>query len=347
MNFQLSCPIPINEYPIITMAHGSGGVLSHHLVQKMFQVAFGNEILSEGHDGAAFDVRNGRLAYTTDSFVVNPVFFPGANIGDLAVNGTINDLVCCGAKPLYLSAGFILEEGLLMEDLWKVVVSMKNAADRGGVKIITGDTKVVDRGKGDKIFINTSGIGVIPDGINISPRNTTSGDRVILSGRIGDHGVAVMSARSGLEFETTIVSDTVALNGLADKIFGTTKNIHVLRDPTRGGVATTLNELCQSAGVGMIIEEEKIPVSEEVKGACEILGLDPLYIANEGKLVLIVPEEEADKVIEVMREHPDGREASIIGRVTAEYPGIVRMTTSIGSSRIIDMLTGDQLPRIC
>jgi hydrogenase expression/formation protein HypE len=313
----------------------------------MFQVAFGNEMLSEGHDGAAFSVTSGRLAYTTDSFVVNPVFFPGANIGDLAVNGTINDLVCCGAKPLYLSAGFILEEGLLMEDLWKVVVSMKNSAERGGVKIITGDTKVVDRGKGDKIFINTSGIGVIPEGINISPRNTTSGDRIILSGRIGDHGVAVMSARSGLEFETTVISDTTALNGLADKIFGTTKNIHVLRDPTRGGVATTLNELCQSAGVGMIIEEEKIPVSEEVKGACEILGLDPLYIANEGKLVLIVPEEEAEKVVEAMREHPDGYESSIIGRVTAEHPGIVRMTTSIGSSRIIDMLTGDQLPRIC
>lgn len=347
MDFNLSCPIPISEYPIITMSHGSGGVLSHNLIQKMFMVAFGNEILSEGHDGAAFGVSEGRLAYTTDSFVVSPVFFPGGNIGDLAVNGTMNDLVCCGAKPLYLSAGFILEEGLPMEDLWKIVVSMRNAADRGGVKIITGDTKVVDRGKGDKIFINTSGIGTIPEEINISPRNSTPGDVIILSGRIGDHGVAVMSARSGLEFETTILSDTVALNGLADKIFRATTNIHVLRDPTRGGIATTLNELCRSASVGMVIEEEKIPVSEEVKGACEILGLDPLYIANEGKMIIILPEIEAERVVRAMRKDPAGREVSIIGRVTSEHPGIVRMTTTIGSSRIIDMLTGDQLPRIC
>jgi hydrogenase expression/formation protein HypE len=347
MDFSLSCPIPINEYPIITMAHGSGGVLSHNLVEKMFMVAFGNEILSEGHDGATFGVPGGRLACTTDSYVVSPVFFPGGNIGDLAVNGTINDLVCCGAKPLYLSVGFILEEGLLMEDLWKIVVSMKNAAERGGVKIVTGDTKVVDRGKGDKIFINTSGIGIIPEGINISPRNISPGDVIILSGRIGEHGVAIMSARSGLEFETTIISDTVALNELSGKIFSTTLNIHVLRDPTRGGVATTLNELCKSAGVGMIIDEEKIPVSEEVRGACEILGLDPLYIANEGKLIIILPENEAGSVVNAMKKDPAGREASIIGRVTSEHAGIVRMTTSIGSSRIIDMLTGDQLPRIC
>ncbi len=347
MEFILSCPIPLNEYPIITMAHGSGGVLSHNLVEKMFMAAFRNEFLSEGHDGAAFEVPAGRMAYTTDSFVVNPVFFPGGNIGDLAINGTINDLVCCGAKPLYMSAGFILEEGLPMEDLWKIVVSMKYAAERGGVKIVTGDTKVVDRGKGDKIFINTSGVGIIPEGINISPRNSTSGDVIILSGRIGDHGVAIMSARSGLEFETKIVSDTAALNGLADKIFNTTSNIHVLRDPTRGGVATTLNELCQSAGVGMVIVEEKIPLSEEVKGACEILGLDPLYIANEGKLIIILPEVEADRVVGAMKQDPAGAEATIIGRVTSEHPGIVRMTTSIGSSRIVDMLTGDQLPRIC
>ena len=347
MDFNLSCPIPIKEYPIITMAHGSGGVLSHNLIGKMFMAAFGNEILAEAHDGAIFGVPEGRLAYTTDSFVVNPVFFPGGNIGDLAVNGTINDLVCCGAKPLYLSAGFILEEGLPMVDLWKIVVSMKEAADRGGVKIVTGDTKVVDRGKGDKIFINTSGVGTVPEGINISPRNSSPGDMIILSGRIGDHGVAIMSARSGLEFETKIISDTVALNGLADKIFHTTLNIHVLRDPTRGGVATTLNELCQSAGVGMVIDEEKIPVSGEVRGACEILGLDPLYIANEGKLIIILPETEADRVLKAMKQHPAGAEASIIGRVTSGHPGIVRMTTSIGSSRIVDMLTGDQLPRIC
>jgi len=347
MDFNLSCPIPISEYPIITMAHGSGGVLSHQLIEKMFMPAFRNEILSEGHDGATFNITEGKFAYTTDSFVVSPIFFPGGNIGDLAVNGTINDLVCCGAKPLYLSVGFILEEGLPMEDLWKIVVSMKNAADRAGVKIVTGDTKVVDRGKGDRIFINTSGIGMVPKGIHSSPGNCVPGDAIILSGRIGDHGVAIMSARSGLEFETTIVSDTFALNGLADQIFRTTMNVHVLRDPTRGGVATVLNELSHASQTGMIIEEDKIPVSEEVRGACEILGLDPLYIANEGKLIIILPEKEAIKVIETMRQHPLGREASIIGKITSEHPGIVRMTTSIGSSRIIDMLTGDQLPRIC
>jgi hydrogenase expression/formation protein HypE len=329
------------------MAHGSGGVLSHHLIEKMFMPAFGNEILSEGHDGATFGVENGRLAFTTDSFVVNPVFFPGGNIGDLAVNGTINDLVCCGARPLYLSAGFILEEGLSMEDLWRIVVSMKNAADAAGVQIITGDTKVVDRGKGDKIFINTTGVGMIPDGIHISPRNSSPGDVIILSGNMGDHGVAIMSARSGLEFETSIKSDTVALNGLADRIFHASNNIHVLRDPTRGGLATTLNELSQSANIGIIIDENKIPVSEEVRGACEILGLDPLYIANEGKLVIILPENESEKVLAAMRDHAAGRDAAVIGSITSEHPGIVRMTTSIGSSRIIDMLTGDQLPRIC
>jgi hydrogenase expression/formation protein HypE len=347
MDFTLSCPIPITEYPIITMVHGSGGVLSHQLIEKMFIPAFENEILSEGHDGATFNIKEGKLAYTTDSFVVSPIFFPGGNIGDLAVNGTINDLVCCGAKPLYLSVGFILEEGLPMEDLWKIVVSMKNTADRAGVKIITGDTKVVDRGKGDRIFINTSGIGKVPEGIHISPQNCSPGDAIILSGKIGDHGVAIMSARSGLEFETTIISDTTALNGLADQVFHTTMNIHVLRDPTRGGIATVLNELCQAAKVGMIIDEEKISVSEEVRGACEILGLDPLYIANEGKLVIILPENEAFRVVTAMREHPAGSDASIIGRITSEHPGIVRMNTSIGSSRIVDMLTGDQLPRIC
>jgi hydrogenase expression/formation protein HypE len=322
-------------------------VLSHDLIEKMFRGAFDNEYLSEGHDGASFKVHKGRMAYTTDSYVVDPVFFPGGNIGDLAVNGTINDLVCCGAKPVYLSAGFILEEGLPMEDLWKIVLSMKTAADKGGIKIITGDTKVVDRGKGDKIFINTSGIGIIHEGVSISPANCRPGDAIILSGRIGDHGIAIMSARSGLEFETKIVSDTTALNDLADKIFRASVNIHVLRDPTRGGVATTLNELCRSSNTGMVIDEEKIPVSEEVRGACEILGLDPLYIANEGKLIIMLPMDEAASIVSVMKQHPDGAEASVIGRVTSDHPGIVRMTTSIGTSRIVDMLTGDQLPRIC
>jgi len=347
MDFNLSCPIPISEYPVITMAHGSGGILSHQLIDKMFMTAFNNDILKEGHDGAMFEMPAGRLAYTTDSFVVSPVFFPGGSIGDLAVNGTINDLVCCGAMPLYLSAAFILEEGLPMEDLWKIVFSMKEAANRAGVRIITGDTKVVDRGKGDKVFINTSGIGIIQEGIHISPYHCEPGDVIIVSGRMGDHGVAIMSARSGLEFETTIESDTAALNELAEHVFNCTRNIHMFRDPTRGGLATTLNEISKSANVGIVIEEDKIPVSEEVRGACEILGLDPLYVANEGKIIIILPASEGNRVLEVMHRHPLGRDASIIGNLTDDHPGIVRMTTTIGSSRIIDMLTGEQLPRIC
>ena len=347
MDFTLSCPIPISEYPVITMAHGSGGILTHQLIEKMFMTAFGNDILKEGHDGAMFEIQAGRIAYTTDSFVVNPVFFPGGNIGDLAVNGTINDLVCCGAMPLYLSAAFILEEGLPMEDLWKIVTSMREAASKAGVMIITGDTKVVDRGKGDKIFINTSGVGIIQKGIHISPQRCKQGDVIIVSGKMGDHGVAIMSARSGLEFETTLESDTAALNGLVENILQCTGNIHMMRDPTRGGLATALNEISKSSKKGIIINEDKIPVSEEVKGACEILGLDPLYVANEGKIIIILPASEGNKVLEVMHRHPLGRDASIIGNLIDEHPGIVRMTTTIGSSRIIDMLTGEQLPRIC
>jgi hydrogenase expression/formation protein HypE len=329
------------------MAHGSGGILSHQLIEKMFQPAFDNEWLNTGHDGAVVAVDKGRLAFTTDSFVVQPIFFPGGDIGDLAVNGTVNDLACCGAVPEYLSVGMILEEGLPMEDLWKIVRSMKEAADHAGVSIVTGDTKVVDRGSGDKIFINTSGVGRIPQGVEMDPRKCRPGDVIILSGTIGDHGVAIMSARAGLEFETTIESDTAALNGLVGTILNVTSRISVLRDPTRGGVATTLNEISRSARLGMILEEKSIPVSQEVRGACEVLGLDPLYIANEGKLLVILPEDEAGTVLAKMREHPLGSEACVIGRLTSEHPGVVRMTTSIGSSRIIDMLTGEQLPRIC
>jgi hydrogenase expression/formation protein HypE len=347
MDFQLSCPIPISEYPVITMAHGSGGTLSHQLIEKMFRPAFENDLLDAGHDGAVFPVEAGRLAFTTDSFVVQPIFFPGGNIGDLAVNGTVNDLACCGAIPEYLSVGMILEEGLPMEDLWKIVLSMKQAADKAGVSIVTGDTKVVDRGSGDKIFINTSGVGRVREGVNIDPRNCQPGDVVILSGTIGDHGVSILSARSGLEFETAIQSDSAALNGLVESILDASANISVLRDPTRGGVATTLNEISRSAGVGMVLEESLIPVAPPVRGACEVLGLDPLYIANEGKLLVILPEKEADKVLRKMRNHPLGSEACVIGKLVAEHPSVVRMTTSIGSSRIIDMLTGEQLPRIC
>jgi hydrogenase expression/formation protein HypE len=347
MNFELSCPIPISEYPVITMAHGSGGILSRQLIEQMFQPAFDNDLLNAGHDGAVLAGESGRLAFTTDSFVVQPIFFPGGNIGDLAVNGTVNDLACCGATPDYMSVGMILEEGLPMEDLWKIVLSMKRAADKAGVVIVTGDTKVVDRGSGDKIFINTSGVGRVREGVNIDPRNCQPGDVIILSGTVGEHGVAVLSARSGLEFETTIESDSAALNGLVETILDASPDISVLRDPTRGGVATTLNEISRSARVGMVLQETMIPVSPAVRGACEVLGLDPLYIANEGKLLVILPEKEAGKVLEKIRKHPLGSEACVIGKLAAEHPSVVRMTTSIGSSRIIDMLTGEQLPRIC
>ncbi len=347
MEFQLNCPISINDYPIITMAHVSGGKLSHQLIDKMFRPLFDNVLLDKGHDGAVIDQPSGRLAFTTDSFVVSPVFFPGGNIGDLAVNGTVNDLACCGAKPEYLSVGMILEEGLAMEELWKICLSMQEAATKAGVKIVTGDTKVVERGHGDKIFINTSGIGVIPEGVNIDPSGAKEGDSVIINGSIGDHGVAVMSAREGLEFESQITSDTAALNGLVDHIFKITNKISVLRDPTRGGVATTLCEISASAGAGIVLEEKSLPVSAEVKGVCEILGLDPLYIANEGKILIIVPQSFAGDVLAAMKQHPLGRDSAIIGRITNEHPGVVRMITSIGSSRVIDMLSAEQLPRIC
>ena len=347
MDFKLNCPIPISEYPVITMAHGSGGKLSHQLIDKMFRPIFSDEQLDAGHDGAVFPVLSGKFAFTTDSFVVKPVFFPGGNIGDLAVNGTVNDLACCGAKPEYLSVGMILEEGLPMEDLWKIVLSMKEAADEAGIRIVTGDTKVVDHGSGDQIFINTSGVGTVKEGVNIDPARCKPGDVVILSGFIGDHGVAIMSAREGLEFQTSIESDTAALNSLVEVILDASLNISVLRDPTRGGVATTLNEISKSANAGIVIDETTIPVRPEVRGACEVLGLDPMYIANEGKILVILPESESEKVLKAMQSHPNGTDSVIIGRLTEEHPSVVRMTTSIGSSRIIDMLTGEQLPRIC
>jgi hydrogenase expression/formation protein HypE len=347
MDFQLNCPIPINQYPVITMAHGSGGMLSHQLIDKMFRPLFDNPLLDEGHDGAVIESASGRIAFTTDSFVVNPIFFPGGNIGDLAVNGTVNDLACCGARPKYLSVGMILEDGLPVEDLWKICLSMQDAASKAGVDIVTGDTKVVEKGHGDKIYINTSGIGVIPEGVNINPSRTREGDVIIINGQIGDHGVAILSAREGLGFETRITSDTAALNGLVEQILKETIKISVLRDPTRGGVATTLNEISTSAGAGIVLKENSLPVSPEVRGACEVLGLDPLYIANEGKILVIVPADLAGNVLNTMKQHPAGADSAIIGRVTSEHPGIVRMITSIGSSRVIDMLTGDQLPRIC
>jgi hydrogenase expression/formation protein HypE len=347
LEFDLSCPMPIGNYDKVLLAHGGGGTLSHQLIQKMFFSQFDNAILNQEHDGAVLDVQGSRLAFSTDSYVVQPIFFPGGDIGELAVNGTVNDLSMCGAKPLYISAGFILEEGLPMDDLWKIILSMKNAALKAGVQIVTGDTKVVDRGKGDKIFINTAGIGLVDKGVDISPSRCQAGDVIILNGRIADHGIAIMSAREGLTFETSVESDTAPLNELVEVMLHASSRIHVLRDPTRGGIASALNEIAMTARTGMQIEEDKIPITEQVKGACEILGLDPLYIANEGKLLAFVDPEDAEKVLAAMRTHSLGKESMIIGRVVPDHPGSVVMRTSIGSMRVVDMLSGEQLPRIC
>ncbi|MDP2364293.1 MAG: hydrogenase expression/formation protein HypE, partial [Ignavibacteria bacterium] len=308
---------------------------------------FDNEFLNQQHDSAVINLDKKKIAFTTDSYVVSPIFFPGGNIGDLAVNGTVNDLAVSGAKPLFISSRFIIEEGLDMNELWQIVQSMKTAADKAGVKIVTGDTKVVDRGKGDKIFINTSGIGLIYEEVNINPRNCQPGDVIILNGKIAEHGVAIMSAREGLEFETTIESDTAPLNSLVEDILSVSKNVHVMRDPTRGGIASSLNEIATLSNLGIEIEQNKILISEEVRGACEILGLDPLYIANEGKLLVIASADDSGLILNKMKEHPLGRYSTIIGRVRTDNPGIVVMKTSIGSSRIVDMISGEQLPRIC
>ena len=343
----LSCPLPVTDYKNVLLAHGGGGRLTQQMIRKMFLPQFHNELLEPLHDGAVFTLQGARLAFSTDSYVVNPVFFPGGDIGELAVYGTVNDLAMCGARPLYLSVAFIIEEGFSMEDLWRVVLSMQEAARVAGVQFVTGDTKVVDRGKGDKLFINTSGIGIIEDGVNISPKQATVGDAIVLSGSIAVHGIAVMSVREGLEFDTQIESDTAPLSDLVQTMLRASRGIHVLRDPTRGGVASSLNEIAESSHVGISISEEKIPVTEAVRGACEILGLDPLYVANEGKLLAFVPPRDAEKVLAAMRAHPLAEDAVIIGQVVAEHPGTVVMRSRIGGSRVVDMLSGEQLPRIC
>jgi hydrogenase expression/formation protein HypE len=342
-----SCPLPISDHKEIVLAHGSGGKMTHRLIEKMILPAFRNDLLEPLHDGAVFSVNGARLAFSTDSYVVKPIFCPGGDIGKLAVHGTVNDLAMCGARPLYLSAAFIIEEGLPTEHLWRVLQSMRAAANAAGVSLVTGDTKVVDRGKGDQIFINTSGIGVVDTNVNIQPGRARVGDKIIVSGQIAVHGIAIMSVREGLEFETEIASDTAPLNGLVETILAAAQDIHVLRDPTRGGVTSALIEIAESANVGIRLEQRLLPISEEVKGACEILGLDPLYVANEGKLLAFVPPNESDQVLAAMRRHPLGAEATIIGEVVADHPRMVIMKTHIGGARVVDMLSGEQLPRIC
>jgi hydrogenase expression/formation protein HypE len=331
----------------ILLAHGSGGKLMHELIEKYFVKAFENEYLNSLDDAASLPLESSRLAFTTDTYVVNPIFFKGGNIGRLAICGTVNDLSMKGAVPKYLSCAFLIEEGFSLKDLEEIINSMVEAAKEAGVVIVTGDTKVVERGSADKIFINTAGVGVIPEGVNISGSNAKPGDVVIVSGTIGDHGIAVLSEREGIAFESNIESDVAPLNKLVEEILKVTKNVHVLRDPTRGGLSSTLNEIATHSNVGIVISEEKIPIKEEVLGACEMLGFDPLHVANEGKLIAILPEEEAEKVLQAMRNNPYGKEAAIIGEVKEEPKGKVLVRTLIGTNRILDMLVGEQLPRIC
>jgi hydrogenase expression/formation protein HypE len=351
-----SCPLPIFDHKQIVLGHGSGGKLTADLIDKIFLPAFRNPTLDKLDDQAVLTIAGTRLAFTTDSFVVTPIFFPGGDIGRLAIHGTVNDLAMSGARPLYLSAAFILEEGLAVDDLHRVVESMRAAAAEAGIQLVTGDTKVVNRGKGDQIFITTTGIGVIESDINISADRARPGDKIILSGYIGDHGMTIMSQREGLEFEGAIESDCAPLNGLVAAMLATTSPhvskgmsdfIHTLRDPTRGGVATTLNEIAKHANVGMMLDECTIPVRESVKGACEVLGLDPLYVANEGKLLALVIPEMADAVLKQMRWHRLGQDAAIIGEVVEAHRGMVLMKTEIGGTRVLDVMFGEQLPRIC
>ncbi len=344
--FSINCPIPIQQYPNILLAHGGGGKLMHQLIEKMFVSTFGTPKNIQ-HDAAALTLSGNKIAFTTDSYVVRPLFFPGGDIGSLAIHGTVNDLAMAGANPLYLSVGFILEEGLPMETLWQVVRSMQQAAKTANVQIITGDTKVVDKGKGDGIFINTAGIGIIEHSQTISPHSVQPGDVVILNGDIGRHGIAIMAVREGLEFETTIESDSAPLANLVMKLIKSGVEIHCMRDLTRGGLASTLNEIALARNVGISINESAIPVREDVQGACEILGFDPLYVANEGRFIAFVPASDSEKALTVMRSHPLGSEAAVIGRVTEDNSSLVTMQSKIGATRIIDMLSGEQLPRIC
>lgn len=352
-----SCPLPLRDYPSIVLGHGGGGKLSSELVEHIFLPAFRNSGLEQMADSTVLPAQKGRLAFSTDTYVVRPLFFPGGSIADLAVNGTVNDLAMSGAWPLYLSVGFILEEGFPLAQLAAIANRMGEAARDAGVLIVTGDTKVVERGHGDGCYINTAGVGVLADGLEIGPTRAREGDAVLVSGTIGDHGMAIMSVREGLEFESVIRSDSAPLNGLIQSLFepspldpasqSLAPHIHVLRDPTRGGLAASLNEIARSSGVGVLIEESRVPVQPDVRSACELLGLDPMFVANEGKLVAIVAAEVADEVLARMKAHPLGANAAIIGRITAQHPGMLAAKTPVGGTRIIAPQIGEQLPRIC
>jgi hydrogenase expression/formation protein HypE len=343
----LVCPTSLPAGETVLLGHGSGGRLTSDLIRDLFLPAFNNAALAHLDDQAVVSVSGCRLAFTTDSFVVKPLFFPGGDIGSLAVHGTVNDLAMGGAKPLFLSAAFIIEEGFSVEELRRIAASFGEAARTAGIEVVTGDTKVVERGSGDELFINTSGIGLVPPGLALSSNQARPGDRVLLSGLIGEHGIAIMAQREGLEFETTIRSDSAALHGLVGEMLKVSGGIRCMRDPTRGGLASALNEIAGQSQVGVELEESAIPIGEEVRGACEILGLDPLYVANEGKLIAIVAPEAEPAVLQAMRGHALGRESRVIGTVKRDNPGLVTMRTVLGTTRVVDMLAGDQLPRIC
>lgn len=345
--FTLQCPIPISDYPKVLLAHGGGGKLMHQLIEKMFSTAFRNELLAQNHDSTLINIPAEKIAFTTDSYVVQPIFFPGGDIGSLAINGTVNDLAMSGAVPKYISLGLIIEEGFDMEDLWKVVQSLSESAKAAGVQIVTGDTKVVDKGKGDGIFINTSGIGIVEHSLNISPKNIHTGDIIIINGDIGRHGIAIMAEREGLEFEHKIQSDCAPLNELVSRIIDAGIDVHCMRDLTRGGLSSTLNELSVSSGSEILIDELLVPVHEDVQGACEILGFDPMYVANEGKLIVIVSKGDSEKCLSIMKSHKYGSDSVMIGEVIGHGEKVVKIKSRIGTMRILDMLSGEQLPRIC
>ncbi len=342
-----TCPLPLRGSPTIVMGHGGGGTMSAELVDHLFLPSFADDTLGQLGDSAVLDLAGSRIAFSTDSFVVRPLFFPGGSIGDLAVNGTVNDLAMSGARPLFLSAGFILEEGTDITQVGAVAQRLGEAAKRAGVRVVTGDTKVVESGHGDGVYVNTAGIGIVPEGVNIRPDRATPGDVVIVSGDIGVHGIAIMSVREGLEFGTEVQSDCAPLNGLVATMLAVTRELHVLRDPTRGGVATTLNEIARASGVGIELDERRLPIPEVVANACAFLGLDPLQVANEGKLLAFVAPADADEVLAAMRAHPLGENAAIIGTCVEDHPGMVATRTGFGASRVVDMPIGEQLPRIC